>query len=75
MALSWIYALYGKVGFVSALFFGLKGAVLAIVLQAVLRIGSSRAQEQYHARARGARVRADLLPRCAVPGHRAWRRG
>jgi chromate transporter len=28
------------VGFVSALFFGLKAAVLAIVLQAVLRIGA-----------------------------------
>src|SRR4051812_25201895 len=39
MVLSWIYALYGKVGIVSALFFGLKAAVLAIVLQAVVRIG------------------------------------
>src|SRR4051794_30944496 len=40
MALSWIYALYGKVGLVSALFFGLKAAVLAVVLQAVVRVGS-----------------------------------
>jgi len=40
MALSWIYALYGRVGIVSALFFGLKCAVLAVVLQAVIRIGS-----------------------------------
>jgi chromate transporter len=40
MALSWIYALYGRVGIVSALFFGLKCAVLAVVLQAVARIGS-----------------------------------
>ena len=39
MVLSWIYALYGDVGFVSALFFGLKAAVLAIVLQAVMRVG------------------------------------
>jgi chromate transporter len=39
MGLSWVYALYGKVGFVAALFFGLKAAVLAIVLDAVLRIG------------------------------------
>ena len=39
MALSWIYALYGDVGFVTGLFFGLKAAVLAIVLQAVVRIG------------------------------------
>jgi chromate transporter len=39
MALSWIYALYGQVGIVAALFFGLKAAVLAIVLDAVVRIG------------------------------------
>ena len=40
MALSWVYALYGQLGIVSALFFGLKCAVLAIVMQAVVRIGS-----------------------------------
>ncbi|MCJ2019484.1 chromate efflux transporter [Methylobacterium sp. E-065] len=39
MALSWVYALYGNVGLVAGLFFGLKAAVLAIVLQAVIRIG------------------------------------
>lgn len=40
MALSWIYVLYGRLGIVSAMFFGLKAAVLAVVLQAVVRIGS-----------------------------------
>lgn len=39
MALSIIYALFGTVGVVSALFFGLKAAVLAVVLQAVIRVG------------------------------------
>jgi chromate transporter len=39
MALSWIYAAFGKVGLVEALFFGLKAAVLAVVLEAVVRIG------------------------------------
>ena len=39
MALSWIYAAFGNVGVVEALFFGLKAAVLAIVLEAVMRIG------------------------------------
>lgn len=39
MALSWIYAIFGNVGAVQALFFGLKAAVLAIVLEAVTRIG------------------------------------
>jgi chromate transporter len=40
MVLSWIYAAFGNVGVVAALFFGLKAAVLAIVLQAVVRVGS-----------------------------------
>ena len=39
MILSWIYAAFGNVGMVQALFFGLKAAVLAIVLEAVVRIG------------------------------------
>jgi chromate transporter len=38
MALSWIYALYGNVGVIAGIFFGLKAAVLAIVLEAVVRI-------------------------------------
>src|SRR6202011_5139356 len=40
MALSWIYAAFGNAPTVAALFFGLKAAVLAIVLQAVHRVGS-----------------------------------
>jgi len=39
MGLSYVYAAYGNVGFVDALFFGLKAAVLAIVIQAVVRVG------------------------------------
>ncbi len=39
MALSWIYVAFGDVAAVAGLFFGLKTAVLAIVLDAVLRIG------------------------------------
>ncbi|MFD3265385.1 chromate efflux transporter [Phenylobacterium ferrooxidans] len=39
MALSILYALYGGAGPVSALFFGLKAAVLVVVLQAVIRVG------------------------------------
>jgi chromate transporter len=37
--LSWIYAAFGNVGAVQALFFGLKAAVLAVVLEAVVRVG------------------------------------
>jgi chromate transporter len=39
MTLSYIYAAFGHVGLVEALFFGLKAAVLAIVIQAVVRVG------------------------------------
>src|SRR5262249_42577292 len=39
MAMSYVYAAYGNVPVVSALFFGLKAAVLAIVLEATFRIG------------------------------------
>ena len=39
MALSAIYAAFGNVGSIAALFFGLKAAVLAIVIEAVVRVG------------------------------------
>src|SRR5437867_13030137 len=39
MGLSYIYAAFGNVPLVVALFFGLKAAVLAIVLESVVRIG------------------------------------
>ena len=39
MALSIIYAAFGNAGIVAALFFGLKAAVLAIVIEAVVRVG------------------------------------
>jgi chromate transporter len=39
MALSWIYVLLGKLTVIQGLFFGLKAAVLVIVVEAVLRVG------------------------------------
>jgi chromate transporter len=36
--LSFLYAEFGSIGFVQALFFGLKAAVLAVVVEAVLRV-------------------------------------
>jgi Chromate transporter len=39
MTLSVIYATWGKFGYVAAAFFGLKAAVLAIVVEAIVRIG------------------------------------
>ncbi|MBN9056536.1 MAG: chromate efflux transporter, partial [Rhizobiales bacterium] len=40
LALSYIYVLFGNVTFIEGMFFGLKCAVLAVVIQAVFRIGS-----------------------------------
>lgn len=40
LTLSWIYVLYGNVQLVEGLFFGLKAAVLAIVVQALLKIAA-----------------------------------
>jgi chromate transporter len=40
IALSWIYLAFGHVSWVAGLFYGIKPAVAAIVLQAVWRIGS-----------------------------------
>jgi chromate transporter len=39
MGLSYVYAAYGNAGFVTAIFFGLKAAALAVVFQAVIRLG------------------------------------
>jgi chromate transporter len=39
LVLSWLYVRYAELGPVAALFFGLKAAVLAVVIEAVLRIG------------------------------------
>jgi len=39
MGLSYIYAAFGNVSFVEGIFYGLKAAVLAIVIQAVVRVG------------------------------------
>ncbi|MCC6778214.1 MAG: chromate efflux transporter [Hyphomicrobiales bacterium] len=46
MVMSWIYAAWGSVPLIVALFFGLKAAVLAIVLEAVLRIGKRALQNK-----------------------------
>ena len=40
LALSYVYVLLGNVPIVEGLFFGLKAAVLAVVIQAVVRVGS-----------------------------------
>ena len=46
MALSYVYAGWGNLPVVAALFFGLKAAVLAIVVEAVVRIGKRALKNQ-----------------------------
>ncbi len=46
LALSAIYAAYGSVPFISALFMGIKAAVLAIVVEALLRISRRSLKDQ-----------------------------
>jgi chromate transporter len=66
MALSAIYAAFGNVGFVAALFFGLKAAVLAIVLQAVVR-GQPRARQSPDAGLAAAAFIAIFSSACRFP--------
>jgi chromate transporter len=82
MALSVVYAAYGKLGLVAGLFFGLKAAVLAIVLQAVFRVGAG-AEQLVFTRLGAGGVRRDLLLRRSLPrdysrgglGRPHWRQG
>ncbi len=46
--LSWIYFSYGQVALVASIFFGLKAAVLAIVLHAVVRIAKKALKSRAH---------------------------
>jgi len=46
VALSWIYLTYGQVPWIAAIFFGIKPAVTAIVLQAAVRIGKRTIHNQ-----------------------------
>ncbi len=48
LGLSWIYASYGDLPAISGILFGLKSAVLALVLQALLRIGRRALKSRLH---------------------------
>jgi chromate transporter len=48
LVLSSIYAAYGNVAWVAALFFGVKSAVLALVIEALLRIGRRALRHRSH---------------------------
>ena len=75
MGLSHVYAAYGNVGLVAALFFGLKAAVLAIVLHAIVRIGRRALSNRVMVAIAAAVLHRHLRARRAVPGDRAGGRG
>ncbi len=47
IGLSWLYIAYGQVSWVAAIFYGIKPAVVAIVLQAAHRIGGRALKNRY----------------------------
>ena len=74
MALSIVYAEWGQVGFVGAAFFGLKAAVLAIVVEARYPHRQAFPEEPSHAGARGNGLCRDFLFRGSVSRHHRRRR-
>ena len=74
LALSMLYGAYGHTPTIAALFVGIKAAVLAIVLQALVRVGQPRDQGPARLERRRRGLRGDLLLQCAVPA-RHRRRG
>jgi chromate transporter len=54
LVLSWLYVRYSSLELVAALFFGLKAAVLAIVVEAVLRIGRRALRNRFTVAVAGA---------------------
>ena len=73
MALSYIYAGWGNVPIVAALFFGLKAAVLAIVIEAVVRIGKRSLKNRALIGLAAAAFVGIFFFERAVPDHRLWR--
>jgi len=73
MALSYVYAAYGNVPVIVALFFGLKAAVLAIVLEAVFSHRQAIAEEQYNAPVGRSCIRRDLLFQYSFSNHHSRR--
>jgi chromate transport protein ChrA len=69
IGLSWLYIAFGHVTWVAGLFYGIKPAVTAIVVQAAHRIGS-RALKQFFIRHCSSKLCGHLCTECALPDHR-----
>ena len=73
IALSWLYMAYGDVPAVAGILYGIKPAVVAIVLHAAWRIGSRALRRPTLWAIAGRGVRRDLRVPRAVSGHRRSR--
>ena len=67
MALSILYAVYGEVGWVAGALFGLQAAVVAIVVQAVIRVGRRTLHSPFLRAVAGAGVRGAVRLRRRLP--------
>ena len=74
LVLSMLYAAFGKLPVAEAVFVGVKAAVLAIVVEALLRIARRSLKNNVGVADRGPRLRWHLLPGRTLPAHRAVRR-
>ena len=71
LGLSLLYA-YGRgLGPIDGALFGIKAAVLVIVVEALIRIGRRALKSQLLVALGGARLRRHLFFRAALPAHRA----
>ena len=70
LTLSMLYAGLGKLPVAEALFVGVKAAVLAIVVEALLRVGQAGAEGHVRLADRDGGLRRHLLPQGAVPADR-----
>ena len=67
-ALSYLYVMHGSLPWVAGLLYGLQAAVVALVLQALVRIGRRALRTPLHGRARAWRVpRAGVRARAVPP--------
>ena len=69
LVLSILYVLYGDVPLVEALFFGVKAAVLAIVIEAVIRIGRRALKNRVMVSIARRGLHRHLCVECAVSAH------
>ncbi len=69
LALSMLYAAFGNLPWIEAIFFGVKAAVLAIVIEALLRVARRALKGTLDWLIAGAGLPRALLFRCALPAH------